>query len=267
MSACPNCGRQTARTEDWACQWCGYPLRSDAFSVIHSTYSQLQADRLAGREPPKPMNAKAEREARRLEEITRREAERTTQQHAKKQVEEARRQRQAEDRDTRLAAMDAARGATEEVERRHLEDQAWEESLRMSQEQADRERKEAEERDAAASAIAAAKEAAAKVIQISVDELSAAFNVDNSAAHAKYTNCILRLTGKVARVVANEINNNYAVTVTGDKTDEGLRDVRCKFGTEHASRVKQLSRGEKITILGEYAGVVMDINLRDCQLV
>jgi hypothetical protein len=45
MAACPNCGRQTLRTKDWACQWCGYPLISNAFKKIDKTYKELQEER------------------------------------------------------------------------------------------------------------------------------------------------------------------------------------------------------------------------------
>jgi hypothetical protein len=45
MPACPNCGRQTLRTKDWACQWCGYPLISRAYKIIDKTYKELQEER------------------------------------------------------------------------------------------------------------------------------------------------------------------------------------------------------------------------------
>jgi len=45
MKKCPNCGRSTARTEDWACQWCGYPLLSDSYKKIPKTYKQLKEER------------------------------------------------------------------------------------------------------------------------------------------------------------------------------------------------------------------------------
>lgn len=48
MAACPNCGRQTLRTKDWACQWCGYPLISRAFKLIDKTYKELQEERSLG---------------------------------------------------------------------------------------------------------------------------------------------------------------------------------------------------------------------------
>ena len=49
MRRCPNCGRPTERTEDWACQWCGYPLISRSYRKIPKTYRQLK-----GEKPPEP---------------------------------------------------------------------------------------------------------------------------------------------------------------------------------------------------------------------
>jgi len=52
MKKCPNCGRPTARTEDWACQWCGYPLLSDSYKKIPKTYKQLKEEKLHEQKPP-----------------------------------------------------------------------------------------------------------------------------------------------------------------------------------------------------------------------
>ncbi len=45
MAKCPNCHRETARTEDWACQLCGYPLLSESYRKIPKTYRQLQEEK------------------------------------------------------------------------------------------------------------------------------------------------------------------------------------------------------------------------------
>ncbi len=55
MGKCPNCGRATARTEDWACQWCGYPLLSRAYKKIPKTFRQLK-----GEEPHEPESSAGE---------------------------------------------------------------------------------------------------------------------------------------------------------------------------------------------------------------
>jgi len=45
MHKCPNCAQETAKTRDWACPWCGYPLLSDKFDEIPETYQQLRAEK------------------------------------------------------------------------------------------------------------------------------------------------------------------------------------------------------------------------------
>lgn len=52
MQKCPNCGRPTARTEDWACQWCGYPLLSRSYKKIPKTFRELREERQARYVPP-----------------------------------------------------------------------------------------------------------------------------------------------------------------------------------------------------------------------
>ena len=47
MAKCPNCGRETLRTEDWACQWCGHPLLHGPFKRIERTYRQLKDERIS----------------------------------------------------------------------------------------------------------------------------------------------------------------------------------------------------------------------------
>ena len=50
MKRCPNCDKPTKRTEDWACQWCGYPLTSRAYKKIPKTYKQIKEEEIYGLE-------------------------------------------------------------------------------------------------------------------------------------------------------------------------------------------------------------------------
>ena len=52
MPKCPNCGLETARTEDWACQWCAYPLTSGGYKKLPMTFRQLQAEKSPSPAPP-----------------------------------------------------------------------------------------------------------------------------------------------------------------------------------------------------------------------
>jgi len=47
MPKCPNCGQTTARTGDWACKWCAYPLLSESYKKIPKTYKQLKEETLS----------------------------------------------------------------------------------------------------------------------------------------------------------------------------------------------------------------------------
>jgi uncharacterized protein len=54
MPRCPNCHREALRTEDWACQWCGYPLLSKSYKKIPKTYKELREERLYAIRSAKP---------------------------------------------------------------------------------------------------------------------------------------------------------------------------------------------------------------------
>jgi len=45
MNKCPNCGLPAKRTEDWACEWCGYPLISRNYRKIPQTFHEVWAER------------------------------------------------------------------------------------------------------------------------------------------------------------------------------------------------------------------------------
>ena len=51
MLECINCGRETLRTSDWACQWCGYPLLSGSYKKVAKTYQQIKEEKLSKLNP------------------------------------------------------------------------------------------------------------------------------------------------------------------------------------------------------------------------
>lgn len=52
MRKCPNCGQGTARTKDWACPWCGYPLLSKSYKEIPKAYRELQEEKRLSQKMP-----------------------------------------------------------------------------------------------------------------------------------------------------------------------------------------------------------------------
>jgi len=55
MRKCPNCGQTAERTEDWACQWCGYPLLSKSYKKMPKTYRQLKEEELDKQKASEPV--------------------------------------------------------------------------------------------------------------------------------------------------------------------------------------------------------------------
>ena len=65
MPKCPSCGLETARTVDWCCQYCGYPLLSGDYPKLDKSYEQLKEEKLkktvAETEPNEPVLPQAMR--------------------------------------------------------------------------------------------------------------------------------------------------------------------------------------------------------------
>lgn len=51
MARCPNCGQETKRTDDWACQWCGYPLLSGGYKKIDKSFREVKGEPVVRPEP------------------------------------------------------------------------------------------------------------------------------------------------------------------------------------------------------------------------
>ena len=56
MRKCPYCRQPAARTADWACPWCGYPLLSKSYKRIPKTYRQLKELNWSGTLPEEQSN-------------------------------------------------------------------------------------------------------------------------------------------------------------------------------------------------------------------
>jgi hypothetical protein len=99
-----------------------------------------------------------------------------------------------------------------------------------------------------------------------VDELLSLFMVNDVQAHEKFTNKILRVTGTVGKVVVNETSAVYLVFLSSAEMS-AFRDIECRFSRQHAPHISRLSQGQSITIQGKYGGYVINIVLRDCEVV
>jgi len=246
MPKCPNCSRETLRTKDWACQWCGYPLSSSSYKKIPKTYKQLKEERLHKPEPiqkcePEP-GAKPVLESQ-AEPIP----------EAKKEAEKIPEaipillpkpglEREAEPIQEIKAEPEPESKAEPET-KPELESEV--ETIPESE-------KEAELEPAA--------------MELTVEELLSAYETDEVVADAKFVNKILRVTGVVAMIdIKNKLETHY-IRLTGAEEDL-LQSVQCVFIKKHAPALEQLEKGQMVTVQGTYNGSIIAIRMVDCVLV
>jgi hypothetical protein len=103
-------------------------------------------------------------------------------------------------------------------------------------------------------------------IQVSVDELSSAYQADKMAAHEKLKEKIIRITGLVDKVfVRDHLDIRYIVLTGTNKA--AVWNVRCSFGKESLSGLSRLTNGQEVVVRGKYDGYSKNIIMKDCVLV
>ena len=230
MPNCPNCGLPTARTEDWACQWCGYPLSSGSYRKISLTYREGKEER--HRQKPPVQNGADMLVAR------------TRQIPPEAPLPKAKPEPVPEPEVV----------AEPEVTEEHKPDSPSELELEAAPEPATEREPQPE----------AAPEPAA--MELTVEDLVSAYDKDGAAADAKFANRILKLTGVVASVDVKEIMDTYCIRLTAPESDL-FRSVRCLFDKKHAPELNQLAPNQTVTVLGRYDGSIIENRLIDCILV
>lgn len=249
MPRCPNCGKETARTADWACQWCGYPLLSRAYKKIPKTYKQLQEERLG--EPRPSLTEELESEPK-LE----------------------------------LPPLPKYKPAPiPEPEPEPLPNRQARPVLRPEPEpEPVREAPPATISPAEPATVAATipgpvpapvpepvpvpdlnPDPATGVITVTVDQLNAAYQADKMATHDKLTDKTLRVTGTVDKIIVKEQLDIQYLLLAGAAGWGGL-NVRCTFAQKYAVQLSRLTPGQTVPIQGKYAGYERNIILKDCLL-
>lgn len=268
MPRCPNCARETMRTEDWACQWCGYPLLSRAYKKIPKTFKQLQEERrrsLSSGEPEPGLEPEP-----RLEREPERESER-------KRERELEREFETEPEPERPPELRRRPEPEPELRRRPEPEPEPEPETEALAEPAAESRLEPEpgpayepelpsEPEVDAEAAAAKLEAGSGEVRISVDELNAVYQSDSKGANTRLRDRTLTITGRVEKVFVREHLDIRYVMLTGNGRPVVWK-VRCVFTKEGASRLNQLAEGERVAVRGKYDGYSKNIIFKDCVLV
>ncbi len=284
MPKCPNCSRETLRTEDWACQWCGYPLSSSSYKKIPKTYKQLKEERLHKPEPiqkrePEPeaepvLESQAEpipeakKEAEKIPEaipilLPKPELEREAEpiQEIKPEPEpELKAEPEAEPvLESKIEPVSESEKEAELMQERKPEPEPESKAEPETKPELESEVETIPESEKEAELEPAAME-------LTVEELFSAYETDEVVADANFVNKILRVTGVVAMIdIKNKLETHY-IRLTGAEEDL-LQSVQCVFNKKHAPALEQLEKGQMVTVQGTYNGSIIAIRMVDCVLV
>jgi hypothetical protein len=237
MPNCPNCGRDTKRTEDWACQWCGYPLLSGAYKVIPKTYQQVKEERLYQSKMEAGLIAEPEPEA---------------EKEAPELVVEEEPEEEVKTEAEVIEEPEAEKEAPELVVEEGAEPEA-EVIVELEVEEAEPE-PEAE------------PELEPPEMELTVDDMLAAYAADDVAADERFMNKVLRLTGVVSSIDVKDVLDINSIRLTGSNGDQ-WQSVQCMFDKKHSAELTQLEIGQTVTVQGRYNGSLIAMRMVDCALV
>ena len=281
MPACPNCGRQTLRTKDWACQWCGYPLISRAFKLIDKTFKELQEERSLTSKSEE-LESEAELD---IESDLELESEPEPEQKQKPSVKPVPRPRPEPEKRPRPPVRPFLRPRPEpgpepepETETEPEPEKRPKPPVRpvprprpelepeLEPEPEPEPEPEAELEPEPAPVPSVKLEAIRDGIEISVDQMDALYRADKVGAHAKFMGKTMVIKGVVERVFVREhLEIRYIVfTGAGKKVSWS---VRCTFDKENSSKLSRLSEGQEVAVRGKYDGYGKNIIFKDCVLV
>ena len=274
MPKCPNCGLETQRTEDWACQWCGYPLLSSGYKKIDKTWKEIKEEREEAQQPEYKEPAQTPPPAEDLSRMT----PETRPGPDKRPAPPSRVIREPPP----VPEMEEIVEQPPVVKPRIVPKPAPK-SEPAPQPQPKAKAEPPVARPEPAPEISAVVEPVVRqeaeivpapepepvvetALELTVDELLSAYMVNDVAAHERFNNRVLRVTGIVNKVTVNDIRAVYSVFLTG-KEISGFRDVECRFTKQYATHISKLKAGQSVTIQGRYFGYVINIILRSSVMV
>ncbi|MFC2001161.1 hypothetical protein ACFLUZ_01500 [Chloroflexota bacterium] len=276
MQNCPNCGRPTLRTEDWACQWCGYPLLSGAFKKIPKTYKQLKEEELGRQRPPlreEPVpEPKPEPEvapepkpepAPEPEVVPEPEAvpEPKPEPEVVPEPEAVPEPKPEPEVVPEPEAVPEPKPEPEVVPEPEAVPEPKPEPEVMPEPEPEAVPESKPEPEAAPE-----EELDPTTMKVTVEELGSAYKADRVAADAKYTNKTLKVTGVVAKVIVKDALDIHYILLTSAGREE-LWNVRGTFARQYGPELNRLTTGQTVTALGKYDGYERNILLKDCILV
>lgn len=90
-----------------------------------------------------------------------------------------------------------------------------------------------------------------------------AYIANEVAADEKYKSKTLFIKGRVTKIGKDILDNPFVVLASGDV----IREVQCLFSSEHKAELANLSVGREVTIKGKCNGLMMNVQIGDCELI
>ena len=277
MAKCPNCGREAARTKDWVCEWCGYPLPDGSFKTIGKTFRELKEERLSGQPvvqeketAPPVIEIRPEALSKLRPQPAKKPEPPPSPTPAVKPPSEVKTPPASKPPEPPVQPKPAARPEpVAEVKPQPIPKVAPETRAEPSAGvkpplPPEKKTEPVAAQPAPPPEVKAAPPAAD--LQLTVAELLSAYEADGVAADARFTNKILKITGVVDKINVKDSLNIYSITLNSPKKTTLLQGVRCVFDKTYGNALNQLSSGQTVTVQGKYTGSVIDISIRDCIL-
>lgn len=295
MSRCPNCGRETARTEDWVCQWCGYPLLSGSFKRVTKTFRELQEERqlatwrtveegeeevlTSSREGSSPVPKTKPPLEQMQPPASEPESKQVLEPEPEPAVSESEPIAEAETQPEPATPAAEVEPEPEAMPTAEAEMQPGPAAPAAEVEPGPRPEAvtgpepvtggrivpEVIPGPAPAPVPSLEPDAALNAIVLTVEELNSAFRSDKETTNAKLANNILKVTGNVSKVVVKDYLDIAYILLVGAGKSEW--EVRCTFGKNHSSHLSRLTLGQRIAVQGRYGGYGRNIIMKDCMLV
>ncbi|MEK7353581.1 MAG: hypothetical protein AABZ77_03630 [Chloroflexota bacterium] len=261
MARCPNCGREAARTIDWVCQWCGYPLPDGSFKKIDKTFRELKEENLSPQSVSEEVEAApgvAPEPVRKPEPVSKLKPEsaRKPELVSKPKVEPVKRPEPSSPPEP-VRSQEPAPDIKAPIEDRPPEPII--QPLPVVKTDTVSEVK-------ATPPPEVQTEPAPVDMELTVADLLLAYETDGVAADARFTNKILKITGIIDKINVKDALNIYSITLNSPKKSLLLQGARCVFDRNYGHALNSLSMGQTVTVQGRYTGSMVDISLRDCFL-
>jgi aspartyl/asparaginyl-tRNA synthetase len=102
-------------------------------------------------------------------------------------------------------------------------------------------------------------------VDVSIRELLKEYKDNEVRADANFKGKRIRVTGIVDDVKKNITNDIYITLGTGKQFE--IPKVQCYFDDSLANQAAQLSKGARVTVEGRVKGLMMNVQVDDCEFV